>query len=412
MADMIKDFKTMQQELKLDGTELCRLAQDFRQTAEDALAGRDSSLSALHTYLGLPTGQETGTFMALDFGGTNVRASRITLKGADGFTIETKVAKPLRSDDYDYTTSSTTAEALFDFIARIVKEAAGGNKAYKLGFTFSFAVNQTSAKDASLIAWSKEIDVPGVAGKSINGLLKEALVRNGMDRIEPVALLNDTTATLLSSVYQHNPAQIGIVCGTGFNMCYYEPALKMIVNLEAAGFTGGPRTECDRRVDEESQQPGDHCFEKMIGGRYLNELFRVILMDYLDCDDIPRFTTRCMNELFSGEKTVRDVLGFDVTPEQKEGLCALGQDVFTRAAQMIGAASFGILGHLAGEEELKEQAIAIEGSLVEKIAGVPSVIEGAVCRSCMGLSEGTPIHIVPNSHGASIGAAIAAALCV
>lgn len=56
MADMIKDFKTMQQELKLDGTELCRLAQDFRQTAEDALAGRDSSLSALHTYLGLPTG--------------------------------------------------------------------------------------------------------------------------------------------------------------------------------------------------------------------------------------------------------------------------------------------------------------------------------------------------------------------
>ncbi|MCB7225012.1 hypothetical protein LI237_16500, partial [Anaerostipes caccae] len=63
----------------------------------------------------------------------------------------------------------------------------------------------------------------------------------------------------------------------------------------------------DRRVDEESQQPGDHCFEKMIGGRYLNELFRVILMDYLDCDDIPRFTTRCMNELFSGEKTVRGV---------------------------------------------------------------------------------------------------------
>ena len=79
---------------------------------------------------------------------------------------------------------------------------------------------------------------------------------------------------------------------------------------------------------------------------------------------------------------------------------------------MIGAASFGILGHLAGEEELKAQAIAIEGSLVEKIAGVPEVIEGAVCRSCMGLSEGTPIHIVPNSHGASIGAAIAAALCV
>ena len=150
MADMIKDFKMMQQELNLDGADLCRLAQDFRRTAEDALAGKKSSLSALRTYLGLPTGLEMGTFMALDFGGTNVRASRITLSGADGFTIETKVSKPLRGDDYDYTTSSTTAEALFDFIANIVKEAAGGNEAYKLGFTFSFGIHNSGHEDGFL----------------------------------------------------------------------------------------------------------------------------------------------------------------------------------------------------------------------------------------------------------------------
>ena len=141
--------------LQLSGAELRELAQHFRKDAEDALAGKPSSLSALRTYLGLPTGREMGTFLALDFGGTNVRASRIRLMGEQGFVVESKVAKPLKCADYDYTSSSTTAEELFDFIAAIVKEAAEGNQDYKFGFTFSFAVDQTSAKEARLIAWAK-----------------------------------------------------------------------------------------------------------------------------------------------------------------------------------------------------------------------------------------------------------------
>lgn len=411
MADTIKDWEKMREELHLSGADLRDLAAHFRREAEAALAGETSSLAALHTYLGLPTGRETGTFLALDFGGTNVRASRIRLLGDQGLAVEYKVAKPLKCADYDYTSPERTAEELFDFIAGLVAEAAGGNHPYKLGFTFSFAVNQSSAKDASLIAWSKEIAVPGVAGKSVNTLLKEALVRAGLDAIEPVALLNDTTATLLSSVYQHNPAQIGIVCGTGFNMCYYEPALSMIVNLEAAGFDGGPATIWDKRVDAASQQPGDHPFEKMIGGRYLSEVYRQVLCDYLGRADVPSFTTRDMNELIFGVRSAKDVLGFDVTPAEQEGLAALGKAVFARAAQLIGAASFGILSHLAGEEPIKEQAIAIEGSLVEKIKGVPMLIEDAICVFCMAPTENTHIHVAPNSNGASLGAAIAAALC-
>ncbi|WP_444707268.1 hexokinase family protein [Megasphaera elsdenii] len=409
MADTIKNWESMRQALQLSGAELRELAQHFRKDAEDALAGKPSSLSALRTYLGLPTGREMGTFLALDFGGTNVRASRIRLMGEQGFVVESKVAKPLKCADYDYTSSSTTAEELFDFITAIVKEAAEGNQDYKLGFTFSFAVDQTSAKDASLIAWSKEIAVPGVAGKPINGLLKEALVRAGLDRIEPVALLNDTTATLLSSVYQHNPSRIGIVCGTGFNMCYYEPALQMIVNLEAAGFDGAPATVWDRLVDEASQQPGDHPFEKMIGGRYLSEVCRAVFGEYLK-KAIPEFTTRDMNELISGQKMAEAILGFAVSEEEQEGLCALVRAVFARAARLIGAASFGILSHLAQGKGVTEQSIAIEGSLVEKIKGVPSLIEDAICIFCMAPTENTRIHVAPNSNGASVGAAIAAAL--
>ena len=144
MADTIKNWESMRLALQLSGAELRELAQHFRKDAEDALAGKPSSLSALRTYLGLPTGREMGTFLALDFGGTNVRASRIRLMGEQGFVVESKVAKPLKCADYDYTCSSTTAEELFDFIAAIVKEAAEGNQDYKLGFTFSFAVQLSS----------------------------------------------------------------------------------------------------------------------------------------------------------------------------------------------------------------------------------------------------------------------------
>ena len=240
--------------------------------------------------------------------------------------------------------------------------------------------------------------------------VRQALGRAGLDRIEPVALLNDTTATLLSSVYQHNPSRIGIVCGTGFNMCYYEPALQMIVNLEAAGFDGGPATVWDRLVDEASQLPGDHPFEKMIGGRYLSEVCRVVFGEYLK-RDIPYFTTRDMNELISGQQTAEELLGFAVSEEEQEGLCALVRAVFARAAQLIGAASFGLLSHLAEDKGFTEQSIAIEGSLVEKIKGVPSLIEDAICVFCMAPTENTRIHVIPNSNGASVGAAIAAALC-
>ena len=78
---------------------------------------------------------------------------------------------------------------------------------------------------------------------------------------------------------------------------------------------------------------------------------------------------------------------------------------------MLFRSSFGLLSHLAEDKGFTEQSIAIEGSLVEKIKGVPSLIEDAICVFCMAPTENTRIHVIPNSNGASVGAAIAAALC-
>ena len=62
--------------------ELIAAVEVFRSEMEKGLQGNaDSTLKPLPSYLGLPTGDEQGEFITLDFGGTNVRAERVRTDG-------------------------------------------------------------------------------------------------------------------------------------------------------------------------------------------------------------------------------------------------------------------------------------------------------------------------------------------
>lgn len=43
-----------------------------------------------------------------------------------------------------------------------------------------------------------------------------------------------------------------------------------------------PRTKYDIQIDETSNKPGEQAFEKMISGRYLGEVFRLVIMELID----------------------------------------------------------------------------------------------------------------------------------
>jgi hexokinase len=43
-----------------------------------------------------------------------------------------------------------------------------------------------------------------------------------------------------------------------------------------------PRTKFDIHIDEHSNKPGEQAFEKMISGRYLGEIFRLVIMELID----------------------------------------------------------------------------------------------------------------------------------
>ncbi|KAK3259892.1 hypothetical protein CYMTET_31126, partial [Cymbomonas tetramitiformis] len=89
----------------------------------------------------LPTGKETGTFFALDLGGTNFRILRVTLKG-DGSRPDVKTMD-MRCPPHLMTGS---AEDLFAFIAdclaRFIQGEPRPASPWPLGFTFSFPMRQ------------------------------------------------------------------------------------------------------------------------------------------------------------------------------------------------------------------------------------------------------------------------------
>ena len=254
------------EEFTLGRDVLAEMAESFRDEMTRGLShsGR-SSLRMLKSYIGLPTGNETGEYLALDFGGTNLRVLRILLEGQGKYKILKKVARPLRVEgEYDYIGAGSEAETLFDFIAVLVDEAIEGNRTdrFFLGHTFSFPSSQTSLRDATLISWTKEFATGGVEGRAVNELLRLALERRGIKNVLPVAVINDTVAVLLSAAYRHGETFIGSIYATGHNTCYFEPEAEageapMIRNLESGNFDIVPQNRFDMWLDAHSEKPGE-----------------------------------------------------------------------------------------------------------------------------------------------------------
>ena len=435
------------EEFTLGRDVLAEMAESFRDEMTRGLShsGR-SSLRMLKSYIGLPTGNETGEYLALDFGGTNLRVLRILLEGQGKYKILKKVARPLRVEgEYDYIGAGSEAETLFDFIAVLVDEAMEGNRTdrFFLGHTFSFPSSQTSLRDATLISWTKEFATGGVEGRAVNELLRLALERRGIKNVLPVAVINDTVAVLLSAAYRHGETFIGSIYATGHNTCYFEPEAEageapMIRNLESGNFDIVPQNRFDMWLDAHSEKPGEQLLEKMVAGRYMGELFGLALAELLgekgkvypftsvdiseiikdETDDLLRagkilnakMTQACVGQPQShfksaailSNKTQKEFALEDVAMARE-----LAAAIVVRSARLVGASFSGILGHMGKNKETR-QHIAVDGSVYEKMPLVKENIR-ATLRELLG-AAGDNIDTILENGGSGLGAAIAAAM--
>jgi hexokinase len=100
-----------------------------------------------------PSGSETGSFLALDLGGSNFRVCEVILDG-NGIA-RTRQRKFVVSEEL----KTGTGTALFDFfadcVANFLIDIGNAEKERKLGFTFSFPVQQTSIKHGMFFGVAK-----------------------------------------------------------------------------------------------------------------------------------------------------------------------------------------------------------------------------------------------------------------
>ena len=406
------------------------VAANFRQDLQIGLRDpKSSSMRMLKSYVGLPTGKEKGEFLALDFGGTNVRVLRIKLEGEGRYEVTKRVGEPLVvPGKYDYIGKNSTVDQMFGFLARLIDEAIDGDHSTKfyLGHTFSFPSSQDDLNNAKLIIWTKEFATPGVEGEVVNDLLLDALKKRGIENVIPVAVINDTVAVLLSAAYKQADVYTGSIYATGHNTCYLEGSIHdpkgfgtggMILNLECGNFMKLTPNRFDTELDQKSEKPGEQRFEKMVSGRYMGELFSMAVAELLE-DKKFDFTSIDMSGIVADEspqltkaaKIIAEKIGRELELADVARIRELAAAIIIRSARLVTASYVGIVWQRSGNGEIQKQHVAVDGSVYEKMPLVKENINRALSE-LLG-EDAAKVDTILDNGGSGLGAAIAAAMAV
>lgn len=127
--------------------------------------------------MAFPDGYETGTYLALDMGGTNLRVCEITLtdQKSEFDIIQSKYRMP---EELKTGTSDELWEYIADCLQQFIETHHGGStpeEKLPLGFTFSYPATQNYVDEGILQRWTKGFDIDGVEGNNVVPMLEAAL---------------------------------------------------------------------------------------------------------------------------------------------------------------------------------------------------------------------------------------------
>ncbi|MHC4743570.1 MAG: hexokinase family protein, partial [Planctomycetota bacterium] len=237
----------------------------FIEEMELGLAGKESSLAMLTTYIGtekeIPVNEPV---IVMDAGGTNFRTALVSFDEQGAAKIE-----KLRLFPMPGIKKQVSKKQFFDTMAGYLDEVI--NESKNIGFCFSYPIEILPNKDGKVGHFSKEIKAEEVLGEMIGENLNIAITASGQRDKRKIVLLNDTVTTLLAgrarSAGTSFGTYIGFILGTGTNCCYVEqnrnitkvadldPAHSQIINVESGGFGKAPQGKIDKEFDQSSLNP-------------------------------------------------------------------------------------------------------------------------------------------------------------
>ncbi|MDR2633301.1 MAG: hexokinase [Treponema sp.] len=383
--------------------ELQALVEDVLVDMERGLGGHSSSLPMIPAYI-RPVSHVPGgkTVIALDAGGTNLRAALIRFDEAGNAQAHSMEKRPMPG-----TYGRLSAAQFFDTLAEVVSPLLEQEPQVEgIGFTFSYPMEISTEADGILLGFSKEVDAPEVIGKAIGQGLREALARRKVPAPQGIVLLNDTVATLLAGYVSIPPQRgyapgpvMGLILGTGFNTAYPEQSIPkigfdsaqapQIVVCESGTFAHRYMGILDREYDATTKNPGAYTLEKAAAGAYLGPLTFHILKQAIG-DGLLRFRragefrawpslatkdlNAFMHDPFGGEGPLVSLFDAD----EKDAIATvlyLSSLVTERAARFAAAMVAAAVERMGGYHPLAPVRIAVEGTTYMRYRGMRSALE-------------------------------------
>lgn len=142
----------------------------------------------------------------------------------------------------------------------------------------------------------------GLVGQDLGDLIQISCSKRGL-KVQLDAIVNDSSATLLSKAYLDPTTRFGLILGTGVNAAVHLPvhlfsrskfgirpdewhdsAKHVIVNTELSMFGAGilPSTKWDAALREVHPMPGFQPLEHFVSGGYLGEIVRRVLIEGIE----------------------------------------------------------------------------------------------------------------------------------
>lgn len=260
-----------------------------------------------------------------------------------------------------------------------------------------------------------------------------------------VALINDTTGTLVASHYRDPQVKIGSIFSTGCNAAYMEecrniPKLRdsgfpdeasVIINTEYGAFDNErevlPLTPFDDQIDKQSVRPGTQIYEKMVAGLYVGEMLRLVLLALHEEDrlfrgqDVTRLRTE--NAL---EASFLSIAEMDIT----EGLVDMREEfeenlklhptldelrtcryliglIATRAARLYACG----IAAICKKKDIRQCHVGVDGSVFNKY----SMFKGRAAQALREILDWPPgevdlVALNAAEDGSGVGAALVASL--
>ncbi|NXD01908.1 HXK3 protein, partial [Certhia familiaris] len=432
-----------------------------------------AKVQMLPTYIcSTPNGTEKGNFLVVELCQNQVRTLLVTLYG-DGNMSPQMMYKIF---DMPEGIMHGEGEALFDFIAQCVtqflaetvsSDTRSSEEPLPLGFVFPFSCRQTQLDKAELLSWSKGFSCSGVVGKDVVQLLQSAINKQEMGasetsshwlspwsrkssqsaaqccHVEVVALMNDTVGTMMTCSMEGRPCEVAMVADKGSNCCFMAEAYlvetidescgRMCVNTEWGCFGDDGSlndifTPYDESVDEESSDPGEKRFEKLVGSLYLGEIIRHALIaltaekalftgtNAAVLKEKGVFTMQHVLEIINSEDGITDVkrilelLGLQPSERDCGRVQQICRAVVGRAASLHATGLAAILSYMCQTRDMESLMVNV-GVDGELYTGYPRFEEILLSVSRLLSPECMPT-LLPSRDGSGRGAAMVTAVAL